>query len=78
MSSEVEVRALAREIRHLYWHIRNSRRGVQDALRRRVYRKIEKKKKRLLEAGVSKREVLDLLMCCRSRGCRFHACLDCT
>ena len=78
MSSEVEVRELAREIRHLYWHIRTLRRGMQDAARRRYYRRIAKKKKRLLEAGVSKREVLDLLMCCRSRGCRFLACLDCT
>ncbi|CBJ43101.1 conserved protein of unknown function [Ralstonia solanacearum CFBP2957] len=54
------------------------RRGIQDAARRRVYRQIERKKKRLLEAGVSKREVLDLLMCCRSRGCRRLGCLDCT
>ncbi|ANJ74445.1 hypothetical protein A9Y76_08080 [Ralstonia insidiosa] len=69
---------MAREIRNLYWHIRHLRRGIQDAPRRRYYRKIEKKKKRLLDAGVSKREVLDLLMCCRSRGCRFRACLDCT
>lgn len=76
--SEDEKRALAREIRNLYWHIRTLRRGFEDAPRRRYYRKIEKKKKRLLEAGVSKREVLDLLMCCRSRGCRFRACLDCT
>ncbi|MBB0026678.1 hypothetical protein D7S70_23650 [Ralstonia pickettii] len=54
------------------------RRGIQDAARRRHYRKIAKNKKRLLDAGVSKREVLDLLMCCRSRNCRFRACLDCT
>ncbi|ATI30530.1 hypothetical protein CVV70_04560 [Ralstonia solanacearum] len=54
------------------------RRGMQDAARRRVYRQIARKKKRLLEAGVSKREVLDLLMCCRSRGCRRLKCLDCT
>ncbi|AXW60514.1 hypothetical protein CJO93_20140 (plasmid) [Ralstonia solanacearum] len=54
------------------------RRGIQDAARRRVYRQIAKKKKRLLEAGVSRREVLNLLMCCRSARCRFRACLDCT
>lgn len=76
--SDDEKRALAREIRNLYWHIRHLRRGLQDAPRRRYYRKIATKKKRLLDAGVSKREVLDLLMCCRSRGCRFRACLDCT
>ncbi|OAI63447.1 hypothetical protein RSP795_08020 [Ralstonia solanacearum] len=54
------------------------RRGHQDAVRHRYYRKIRAKKKRLLDAGVSKREVLDLLMCCRSRMCRYRACLDCT
>nr|CUV53505.1 conserved protein of unknown function [Ralstonia solanacearum] len=73
-----ELTKIARDIRHLYWHIRTLRRGIQDAARRRYYRKIAAQKKRLLDAGVSKREVLDLLMCCRSRGCRYRACLDCT
>ncbi|AVK72248.1 hypothetical protein BJN34_0320 [Cupriavidus necator] len=54
------------------------RRGLQDASRRRYYRKIAVQKKRLQEAGVSKREVLDLLACCRSARCGFRACLDCT
>lgn len=76
--SEEEKRALAREIRALYWHIRVYGRGRFDALRRRYYRRIAAKKKRLLEAGVSRREVLDLLACCRSARCRFRACLDCT
>ncbi|NUT13665.1 MAG: hypothetical protein HOQ33_04090 [Cupriavidus sp.] len=69
---------MAREIRHLYWFIRTLRRGLQDAPRRRYYRKIAAQKKRLQDAGVSKREVLDLLMCCRSAQCRFRACLDCS
>ncbi|SOY73029.1 conserved hypothetical protein [Cupriavidus taiwanensis] len=69
---------VAREIRHLYWFIRTLRRGLQDAPRRRYYRKIAGQKKRLLDAGVSKREVLDLLACCRSARCRFRACLDCS
>ncbi|WP_439682482.1 hypothetical protein [Cupriavidus oxalaticus] len=76
--SEEEKQAVAREIRHLYWFIRTYHRGRFDALRRRYYRKIAGQKKRLLDAGVSKREVLDLLACCRSSGCRFRACLDCT
>ncbi|QMT12460.1 hypothetical protein H2F19_23030 (plasmid) [Ralstonia solanacearum] len=52
--SDKELTRLARDIRHLYWHIRTLRRGIQDAARRRVYRQIAKKKKRLLEAGVSR------------------------
>jgi hypothetical protein len=74
--SDEEKQDVAREIRHLYYFIRTLRRGIQDAARRRYYRKIERKKKRLLDAGVSRREVLDLLACCRSARCRFRACLD--
>ncbi|OXI15208.1 hypothetical protein CFB35_32465 [Burkholderia sp. AU16482] len=58
--------------------MRNTRRGLHDARRRRVYRQIAVQKKRLLEAGVSRREVLDLLACCRSRKCRAKGCLGCT
>ncbi|BAF36533.1 hypothetical protein RSPRV1_gp01 [Ralstonia phage RSS1] len=47
--SDDELKAVAREIRHLYWHIRTLRRGYQDAARHRYYRKIRTKKKRLLE-----------------------------
>ncbi|ARK92778.1 hypothetical protein BOC42_23105 [Burkholderia pseudomallei] len=57
--------------------IRNTRRGVQDAQRRRVYRQIETHKKRLLMAGVSKEEILRLLRCCRASLCREESCLDC-
>jgi len=73
-----ELQAMAREIRHLYYFIRTLRRGLQDAPRRRYYRLIAVKKKRLQEAGVSRREVLDLMACCRSGRCRFRACLDCS
>jgi hypothetical protein len=66
------------EIRNLYWIIRNTRRGMHDARRRRVYRKIEAQKKRLLEAGVGKREILDFLACCRSKACREKRCFGCT
>lgn len=76
--SEGELRELAREIRHLYFHIRTLSRTRAEAARRRYYRKIAAEKKRLQEAGVSKREVLDLLACCRSGRCRFRACLDCS
>lgn len=76
--TEEETRAVAREIRHLYYFIRTLRRGINDAPRRRYYRKIADQKKRLREAGISTREVLDLLMCCRSGRCCFRACLDCS
>ncbi|APR40335.1 hypothetical protein BTO02_29220 [Paraburkholderia sp. SOS3] len=58
--------------------MRTSRPGIHDARRRRVYRKIGVQKKRLLEAGVPKREILDLLACCRSKQCLGKGCLDCT
>ncbi|WP_254624581.1 hypothetical protein [Burkholderia diffusa] len=35
--SERELGDIARDIRHLYWIIRNIRRGIHDARRRRVY-----------------------------------------
>lgn len=73
-----ELLVVVREIRNLYWHIRNTRRGLHDGRRRRVYRKIEVQKKRLLEAGVSRREILDLLACCRAKRCRGNRCFDCT
>lgn len=64
------VRYLQGEIRNLYWHIRNSERGRQDAYRRRYYRRIEVLKAELLGLGQNKRQVLDLLACCRRRVCR--------
>ncbi|WP_431825299.1 hypothetical protein [Burkholderia sp. F1] len=75
--SEQELVDVARDIRTLYWTIRNTRRGLQDARRRRVYRGIEVHKKRLLVAGVPKDEILGLLRCCRAGWCREEGCLDC-
>lgn len=75
--SPEELAIVAREIRNLYWFIRNSRREIHEARRRRVYRKIAVHKKRLLEAGVSERAVLDLLACCRAKRCQVKSCLDC-
>lgn len=42
--SRSELLAVAGEIRNLYWHIWNTRRGVHDARRRRIDHKIEAEK----------------------------------
>lgn len=69
-------------IRSEYWHIRNLRGGRFDqAAQRKHYRRIADQKKRLLLAGVGKREILDFLACCRLR-CRatkqpFEPCRYC-
>ncbi|WP_323120329.1 hypothetical protein [Burkholderia alba] len=75
--SEQELFDVARDIRHLYWIIRNTRRGVHDARRRRTYYLIAEHKKRLLMAGVSKDAILGLLRCYRSRHCQQQGCFDC-
>jgi hypothetical protein len=38
--SAKELSTVVREVRNLYWFIRTTRRGLHDARRRRVYRKI--------------------------------------
>lgn len=75
--SAQELIDVARDIRNLYWVIRNTRRGVHDARRRRVYYQIAEHKKRLLMAGVSREAILCLLRCCRSRHCQRQGCFDC-
>ncbi|WP_226383117.1 MULTISPECIES: hypothetical protein [Burkholderia] len=75
--SAQELADVARDIRNLYWVIRNTRRGIHDAKRRRVYYKIAEHKKRLLMAGVSKEMILGLLRCCRARDCQGPGCFDC-
>ncbi|MFZ6765565.1 hypothetical protein ACO0LM_00665 [Undibacterium sp. Di26W] len=61
-----------------YWFIRNCRKtAIHDAKRRRFYRLIEAQKKRLLLAGVSKREILDYLACCRLTCGRKKQCPFC-
>lgn len=64
--SEMDRRLIFVQIRNEYWHVRNLR-GAKwgQAARRRHYRKIAVHKKRLQLAGVNKREILDLLVCCR-------------
>ena len=70
--SQSERLEMYRLIRNSYWHLRNLREGrFGDARRRKQYRLVAAQKKRLLLAGVSKREVLDLLKCCRS-SCSRH------
>jgi hypothetical protein len=69
-------------IRNSYWHLRNLR-GARwgEARARKHYRLVAAHKKRLLMAGVSKREILDLLACCRDQCSRtkhpFKPCRYC-
>lgn len=64
--SDAEKSQIFADIRRGYWHIRNLRGGrFGQADQRRHYRKIADEKKRLQLAGVQKREILDLLACCR-------------
>nr|KGS64772.1 hypothetical protein X990_4460 [Burkholderia pseudomallei MSHR4868] len=58
--------------------IRNTRRGIHDAKRRRVYYEIAEHKKRLLMAGVSKEMILGLLRCSRTRDCQGQGGFDCS
>ena len=60
-----------RAIRNQYWHLRNLRKSYDSARIRGIYRRIASEKKRLQLAGVEKREILDLLRCCRLR-CEAH------
>lgn len=66
--SAAERRQIITYIRNSYWHLRNLR-GARwgEAKARRHYRQVAEHKKRLLMAGVSKREILDLLVCCRGQ-----------
>jgi hypothetical protein len=63
-----ELALICRSIRNSYWQLRNLR-GARwgEAKARRYYRIVAVQKKRLLMAGVSKREILDLLACCRGQ-----------
>lgn len=77
-----ELAVVYADIRRNYWWIRNVRGGrFGQARLRRYYRQVEGKKKRLLLAGVSKREILDLLACCRLQCSRskhpFEPCAYC-
>jgi hypothetical protein len=80
--TSAELMTIHNLIRNSYWHIRNLRKSAFGQARRRFeYRKVAEQKKRLLMAGVSKREVLDFLACCRLK-CRarkhpFEPCPYC-
>jgi hypothetical protein len=80
--TEAELATTFRLIRNSYWHLRNLR-GARwgEARARKQYRLVAAQKKRLLMAGVSKREILDLLACCRNRCSRtkhpFKPCRYC-
>lgn len=80
--TEVQRIEIYRQIRANYWYIRNLRPGRfgQARLRQR-YRQVAVQKKRLLMAGVSKREILDFLACCRLQCSRakhpFQPCAYC-
>jgi len=70
--TDQEQAVIIASIRNSYWHVRALRKTThaQYALRR-YYFKIADQKKRLQLAGVEKREILDLLRCCRLR-CEAH------
>lgn len=80
--SERELVEIYGTIRAYYWHIRNTRGGRFGYARlRKNYRAVEVQKKRLQMAGVQKREILDLLACCRLQCSRhkhpFNPCKYC-
>lgn len=68
--SEADRIVIYGEIRRGYWVIRNVRGRYQQGRRRKEYRRIAGQKKRLLLAGVEKREILEFLRCCRLQ-CSF-------
>lgn len=71
-----EKQQIYRMIRNHYWFIRDCRKtAIHDARRRRFYRLIEVEKKRLMLSGVSKREILDYLACCRLKCKRGNECM---
>lgn len=74
--SPAELAFVCGQVRSIYWLLRNSRPGYNEARRRRLYRQAAAHKKRLLMAGVKHAEILKLLACCR-KGCCRHQCLDC-
>lgn len=73
-----EKQHIFEKIRGHYWFIRNCRKNpIHDARRRKFYRLIEAEKKRLLLAGVQKREILDYLACCRLTCSKTKICPFC-
>lgn len=76
--SDAEKQQIFEIIKRHYWFIRNARKtSIHDARRRKYYRLIEVEKKRLRLSGVSKREILDYLACCRLTCGRQKICPYC-
>lgn len=80
--TQQERKTIYGTIRQAYWHLRNQRGGrFGQAKARRLYRAVAEQKKRLQLAGVSKREILDFLACCRlqcpARKQPFKPCIYC-
>ncbi|WP_232064041.1 hypothetical protein [Undibacterium sp. YM2] len=76
--SVAEKQQIFEIIKRHYWTIRNTRSWrFGDAPRRKAYRRIEVEKKRLMMSGVSKREILDYLACCRLKCKRGKDCPYC-
>lgn len=81
--SDLEFRQIFTVIRQNYWRIRNLRGGrFGQARLRHHYRIVATYKEKLLLAGMGKREVLDLLLCCRGKCSErkppFRPCRFCT
>ena len=71
--TSLELETIFGFISNRYWYLRNLRGGrFGQARRRKQYRLIAVQKNRLLMSGMSKREVLDFLACCRLR-CSWHS-----
>jgi hypothetical protein len=71
--------AIVGAMRQQYWFVRNARSWrYADARRRKAYREIARQKKRLLEAGVTKSEILELLQCLRLRCKKGKECPHCS
>ncbi|MBB5198961.1 putative Fe-S protein YdhL (DUF1289 family) [Glaciimonas immobilis] len=66
--SAIERSHMMSEIRQSYWFLRNLRKTQWNlARRKREYRKVAIHKKSLQLGGMTRREILDLLRCCRSK-----------
>lgn len=80
--SSTEMLTLCAEIRRDYWFIRNLRDGkFGQAKLRRYYRRVQERKRKMMLAGVEKRDILDFIACCRLQCSAykqpFHPCRYC-
>lgn len=64
--TQLEFAYIMSDMKQSYWILRNLRKvNWNNARRRQEYRKVAAHKKRLQLAGMSKRQILDLLACFR-------------